>query len=183
MKPWKRIEPTIVSKIGWRTVVTKLFKMPDGKLQHWQTLSPEGSQASATIALTGDNRVIVACQFRPGPEKIFNELPGGGVDADDEHLEAAARRELLEETGYEAGSMTFLGHITYDAYSNGIHNYFLARDCTLHPDGQKLDENEFIEVHLISIDELFENARNGNMTDVAAVFLAYEQLKKISKGE
>lgn len=182
MKPWKRIEPTVVSKVGYRTVVSKTFVQPSGKTQSYQSVAPEYSHCIATVALTPDNRVIIARQFRPGPEKIMDELPGGGAEAHDDHFEAAARRELLEETGYEADAMLHLGDVYKDAYSNSIWHFFLATGCKPHPDGQQLDETEFVELKLITIDELFDNARNGRMTDASAVFLAYEQLMKLKEG-
>jgi hypothetical protein len=58
----------------------------------------------------------------------------------------------------------------------------LATDCTPHKDGQKLDETEHIQVALITIDELFDNARRARMTDVEALFLAYEELQKRRTG-
>jgi ADP-ribose pyrophosphatase len=181
MKPWKRIEPTKVDKIGWRTIVTKTFEMPDGQVAEFQTIGGEGRHCIAAIALTPDNQVIVARQFRPGPEKIFDELPGGGVEALDTDYETAARRELLEETGYEAGVIDFLGDVYKDANTNTTWHYFVARDCTPHARGQQLDDNEHVEVRLITIDQFLKNARNGRMTDIGAVFLAYERLLKLKE--
>lgn len=183
MKPWVRVEPTKVEKIGWRIIVTKTFMMPDGATANFQTLSAEGTHCIATIALTPDKRVIVAHQFRPGPEKILDELPGGGVESDDIDFEAAARRELLEETGYEAGSMQFLGNDYKDAYQNATWHFFLATDCVSRPDGQTLDNHEHIETRLITIDELLDNAKNGRMTDASAVFLAYDKLMQLKEGK
>src|SRR5438105_3062441 len=102
MKAWERIEPTSVDRIGYRTIVTKSFKLSDGEVKHFDTVNEENWGGAAIIALTSLNRVVVARQFRPGPEMIMDELPGGVIE-EGEDPEQAALRELLEETGYEAG--------------------------------------------------------------------------------
>jgi 8-oxo-dGTP pyrophosphatase MutT (NUDIX family) len=181
MKPWERIEPTVVSRIGHKTIITKTFVMPDSVVHHYQTVGPEGSHAVATIALTKENKVVVSRQFRPAQERILDELPGGAVEAG-EDFEQAARREFTEETGYHAGAMIFLGDVVKDAYTNCTWHFFLATDCTPHPGGQELDDTEHIEVALISIEQLFDNARNARMTDVEPLFLAYAELQKRKEG-
>jgi 8-oxo-dGTP pyrophosphatase MutT (NUDIX family) len=60
------------------------------------------------IALTRRQEVILIEQFRHGSEEVILEIPGGMIDGD-ESPEAAARRELLEETGYSAEEFVFLG--------------------------------------------------------------------------
>lgn len=181
METWPRkIEPEEM-KVGWRWLARKLFTDPSGKEREYYTMARLSTVCIATVALTPENTVIVAEQFRPGPEKIFEELPGGGHDKGEE-IEAAARRELHEETGYVPDSMEYLGKIYKDAYSNGEWHYFLARGCT--KDGeQHTDDGEFINVKEISIEQLFENAKNAHMTDTEAVFLAYETLKEIQNSE
>jgi ADP-ribose pyrophosphatase len=177
MKPWKRIEPTTVQKVGWRTIVTKTFEMPDGQTATFDTKEKEGTHCIATIALTADKQVIIARQFRAGPELVLDELPGGGMEAGEEAAEAA-NRELLEETGYRAGKIEHTGDAYKDAYTNIIWHFFLATNCEKVAE-QKLDNNEHVEVVLISIDQLFENARSAKLTDTDAVFLAYERLKAL----
>jgi ADP-ribose pyrophosphatase len=174
---WKRIEPTIKHRIGYRHVVTKLFRQPNGNVYDFTTTSAEGARSIATVALTSDNQVIVARQYRPGPEKILDELPGGGAEPD-EDLEEAARRELEEETGYTPGSMRYLGMLYRSAYSNSEAHYFLGTDCVPTHKGQELEETEHIDVVAISIAQLLENARTGKMSDVGGVLLAHDALQE-----
>ncbi len=176
VKPWKRIEPTIVTKIDYRHVVVKTFMVPgkDKKLTIATALL-EGTRCAGVIALTKDKKIIVARQFRHGPERLMDEIPGGGVEPGKEP-EAGARRELLEETGYTAGKLDFLGVSSRDAYTNGQWFYYLATDCTPHPAGPNNDEHEQIEVKLVSIAEFLQNAKHDGMTDPAAVLMAYDKL-------
>ena len=176
---WERTEPTKVDKVGWRTVVTKTFKLPDGRVDGFQTFNEEDSHNAGVIALTPERKVIMVNQYRPAQETMMLEIPGGGVDKHETDFQAAALRELKEETGYVSKKVTPLGSVHKDAYNNSTWHYFLAEDCVLHEDGTAHEANEFIEVDLISIDELIDNAKNGRMTDVSAVFLAYETLREI----
>jgi ADP-ribose pyrophosphatase len=108
------------------------------------------------------------------------ELPGGSVDTG-EDPQVAAVRELYEETGYRAGPVTYLGKAYKDAHCNMVWHFYLATDCQLDTAERQAEPGEFIEVKLISIADLFEHALAGRMTDTEAVFLAYEQLKKMQE--
>ncbi len=63
---------------------------------------------AAVLAITPDERVLIVRQYRPAVERYMLELPSGLVDPG-ETPEQAARRELLEETGYEAETLEVLG--------------------------------------------------------------------------
>jgi ADP-ribose pyrophosphatase len=88
---------------GFRRVVSRRYRMPSGEASDWDIL--DGGRTVAVVAVTEDDRVVMVCQFRPGPGKVLLELPGGNVDGG-ESVEAAAERELLEETGFKATSVT-----------------------------------------------------------------------------
>ena len=176
---WKRIEPTETTKFGWRTIVTKHFELPDGRVEDFQLYG--GKDSSCVIALTKDKRVITVHQFRPGPEKVMHEIPGGFIDDVGGDPAAAAIRELEEETGYTTGKISYLGEICCDAYSSTKRHYFIAEDCEYVPNTQHLSGTEFIEVKLVSVHQFLEDARNGLMTDSPAVLLAYDQLKIIQE--
>lgn len=182
MKAWKRIEPTTVTKVGRRTIVTKTFTVPEtGETTTFATFRAEGVPDVGVIALTKDKQVIVARQFRAGPERFMDEIPCGAI-YEGEDLEACAQRELLEETGYIAGKLEYLGANTRDAYANGKWHYYLGTDCVLSPDGRQLDEDEEqwgVEVKLISIKDFIQSAKDDQMTDPAAVLLAYDKLLEL----
>lgn len=174
MQPWKRIEPTINTKIDYHEVVVKTFKLPNDEITTRTTFFSEGMQAAGIIAVTKDNKIVVARQFRPGPEKVMYEIPGGHVD-EGEDPESTATRELLEETGYKPGKITFLGEFCYDSSGNLRRNYYLATGCELVRE-QQLDHDEFVDIDLCSIEEFIGNAKRGGMSDPIAVLAAYDQL-------
>lgn len=179
MTPWEHVEAPETIKVGWRTLVRKTFRQPDGRIAEYMTKDAIDSRCSTVIALTSDNQVVIAEQFRPGPEKILQELPGGGVKSG-EDPQVAVMRELREETGYTSDHVEYLGMVYKGANTNTSNHYYLARDCKQVHD-QELDDGELIDIKLISIDQLFINAHSALMTDTEAVFLAYDRLKEIQK--
>jgi len=178
MKPWKRIDPTTTTKVGWRTIVTKTFIMSDGTQATFDTFCPEGQQFVAVIGLTPQNKVIVVRQFRFGPEKVMDELPGGFVDGD-ESPETAARREFQEETGYQVGTLEYLGSYNKDTYMNAEWLIYFATNCQK-VSAQKLEIEEHIEIDLLPIDTFIQNAKTNKMTDAVAVLMALDKLNELS---
>lgn len=129
------------------------------------------------IPVTDDGNVIFVEQYRPPVERRCIELPAGlvGDDAPEESIEAAARRELFEETGYEAATMEelFRGVPSAGLTSEEI-TFFLARGLKKTGAGGG-DASEDITVHAVPIDRvetwLMEQAAAGFGID-AKVFSA-----------
>lgn len=177
MLPWQRVEPTTVTKVGWRTITSKTFIMGSGEKTVFDTLHPDGQEFAGVIALTPDNKVIVVENFQWGPEKVMEDMPGGFVDKN-EDPETAMRRELLEETGYEAGKVEYLGAYHKDAYMNATWHAFIAYDCVKVME-QHLEKEEELNVKLITPEQLIDNAKNDRLNDHAVVLLAYDILQKM----
>ncbi len=182
MKQFTRIEPTVIQEIGQRfkrQVVIKNFRTDDGLKHEFTTISSEASQVAAVISLTPDNKVISVYQFRPNSERYVYELPGGVMELTDSSPEQAAIRELREETGYQPGSIEFLGTSRWNSSTNTLAHYYFATNCVKDSHGRDLDaeeEEQGAEVRLISIRDLVNSAKGSDMSDPRAVLLAYEKL-------
>jgi 8-oxo-dGTP pyrophosphatase MutT (NUDIX family) len=122
------------------------------------------------IALTERHEVVLIEQFRHGIEEIILEIPGGIID-ENESPETAARRELLEETGFSAEHFMLLGksHPNPAIQNNTIY-HFLAVDAQK-TEEVKFDEHESVVtkmVHLNNIPDLIRNGKINHSLVVAA---------------
>ena len=92
----------------WFEILAKTMK--PGEAPYYSLRLPD---YAAVVALTEDQRVLAVRQYRPAVERYTIELPSGLVDPGESPAEAA-RRELLEETGYEAAEVEVLGAMEPD---------------------------------------------------------------------
>lgn len=166
---WKKVNEKLI-KDGYRKVSLKTFILPDGRQMDFE-IKKEG-EAVCILPITKDNKVVLARQFRPGPEKMFLELPGGGLSGDTP-LEAA-KRELLEETGY-AGELRFVSSIPDCGYSSRIRHVFVATDCEK-IGKQSPDDTEFIEVVEMPLEDFRNHLRTGQLTDIESGYLGLDFL-------
>lgn len=119
---------------------------------------PHTAGAVAVIATTDDAELILIEQFRVPLGKACIELPAGlAGDLDDDPDETfidAARRELLEETGYTAGQITPLfGAYTSPGLTNEFIHLYRATDLTREHEGGGID-HEQITIHHVPIDRV-----------------------------
>ena len=174
---WEKIKEEPY-RAGFRKMVKKFFKLPDGRIVDFD-IKQEGP-AVCVLAITKNNNVVLAKQYRPGPEKILLEMPGGKVEPN-EKPEIAIKREMLEETGY-TGNFKFIGTTLDDAYSTMVRYNFIATDCEKVQEPVN-DENEFIEVVELPFNKFKELLRSGEMTDVESGFLGLDFLGSGFGGE
>jgi ADP-ribose pyrophosphatase len=111
---------------------------------------------------------VLARQFRPGPEEVLLELPGGMLDEGVSPADAA-RAELLEETGYE-GEFALAGTLLENAYATKTKHVFVARECVRIGDPAEA----LIEPVLVTLAEFREHLRGGRLTDTDGAYRALD---------
>lgn len=142
-------------------VMNDTVKLPDGKLatREWVKFG----KASAIIAITENNEIILERQYRHPVGRIMIEIPAGKTEKDEDSIHSA-KRELLEETGNTASTWIELGTcLPCIGYSNETITYFLARDLSFSK--QSLDEGEFLEVFKIPFTKCLEMIYTNQITD------------------
>lgn len=168
---WQEQGREVLLSAFMRKVEAVRYLMPNGE-QATFNLAAEG-EVAGVVAFTADDKIIITRQFRPGPNKVLWELPGGYLDSG-EQPEQSAARELREETGYE-GDIQYIASTFADAYSTKIRHYFTAKNCRQVGE-QQLDGREFIQVTTVSLPEFREILRSGQMSDVAGGYLVLDKL-------
>jgi ADP-ribose pyrophosphatase len=153
--------------------------LPDGNQATREYIRHPG--AVVVIPVLPDGRLIVERQFRYPLRRAFLELPAGKIDPGEPILDCA-RRELREETGYEASEWLHLGVMhPCIGYSDERIEIFLARG--LSEVGHARDEEEFLELHPMSVAEVEEAVYDGRITDsktIAAFFHGLRHLASVS---
>ena len=131
------------------------------------------------IALTKTDEVVLIEQFRHGTEETILEIPGGMVD-EGEDFELAARRELLEETGYSSDKFILLGKSRPNpAIQNNWIYHFAALNAEKTHD-TTFDEHESVVTKLFKLSQIKSLISEGKITHslVVAAFY-YLELNKL----
>ncbi len=162
----------------WLTVRRDRVRLPDGRVNP-EFYVLEYPDWVNVIAITGEGKFVLVRQYRHGLGETRYELCAG-VAEKGETPEAAARRELLEETGYSGGTWELLTVISGNASTtNNLTYCFVARGVEK-TSSQHLDATEDLQVVELSEDEVFEllNADEFKQSLMAAPLWKYFFVRK-----
>lgn len=145
---------------------------------HQQLVDPRGKEhdfyfyhlkdSVVVLPVTADGDALIVREYKQGSEEIQEGLVGGYLNPG-ETFEMAARREVREETGYEAGQIIDLGHVwIIPRHSNGKVQLFLALGCQ--PVGEQIpDEAEEMNLVKIHLNEWIAKVINGETKETFSI--------------
>jgi ADP-ribose pyrophosphatase len=154
--------------------------LPNGKTSKRELVKHPG--AVAVIALTPEGKLVMVEQYRKALEKSIVEIPAGKLEPGEEPIITAAR-ELEEETGYGCEKLEHLiSFYTSPGFADELVHLYLAKNIKRIEEARELDEDEFVELIEVSVEEasvLIEDEKiHDAKTAYAVQYLQLQQFKK-----
>lgn len=170
---YKLVKKEKIASINFLSIESFQCTLNNGKIITREKILKNGKDGDAVIIfpITKDNKIIIACEPRVFTEKTVDVgFPAGYVEEGEEALDAA-KRELLEETGYSSCEFIEVGSFYQDqGCSAALNHYYIAFNCVL-ASTQKLDESEFIKYFLVDFDEVNKLYQNGYFKGLNSAYL------------
>jgi 8-oxo-dGTP pyrophosphatase MutT (NUDIX family) len=171
MEKWKTIDSKYIIQRPWATLRVDKLEMPNGNIKDEYYVLEYPTWVNM-VAITEDNQVIFVKQYRHGASQIMVELPAGVVE-ENEDPEIAARRELLEETGYAFDDISYVCELYANPATSGNLTYTYLLTGGRKVQEQELDPSEDIDVVLMDLEDaklfLFDN-KIGQALHTSALF-------------
>lgn len=146
-------------------VVLEKVTLPNGAIKNREIVRHPG--AAAMVPLLDDGKVVLIKQYRHAVGEFLWEIPAGTLEPDEKAIECA-RRELVEETGYEASSFDKLAEILpAPGYTDEHIHIFLATGLTLAD--QKLEDDEVLALQPMAFDTALEMITKGEIRDAKTI--------------
>lgn len=172
IKPWQRLASEIVYRCRVFALRRDRSRSPRTGNDHDFFVLEAGDWVNI-VPITSDDQVVLIRQYRHGVADFTLEIPGGMVDPEDASPLAAARREMVEETGYDTDDVTPLGvlHPNPAIQGNRCHT-FLARNAVRTGD-PTFDTTEEAEVVLVPLEDIARLVRDGRISHALVVAAFY----------
>ena len=174
IQDWEVLSRKLVNDFGIVKIHTKQARSPRTGVVR-DILSLDFPDWALVLAITPEKEVVMVNQYRHGIERVCLELPGGLIDPQDSSPEVAARRELLEETGYRTSGLIQIGECYPQPAVLSNRCYFFLAENVEKVQEPQMDEGEdiqIINVPLLDIPSMIEK-REINHGMVLLAFYYY----------
>lgn len=177
-KRWKILNEEIAFNNPWYLLKRHEVLLPNGVIvkDYFTSQLPD---VVLIFALTPDKKVLMVKQYRHAVQEILLELPAGTYVRGRETPIAAAKRELLEETGYQAKKLKLLGKIRdYPTKDSHVINIYLATNI-IYKGSNFTEVTEDIEVVQVPMKDLAKMIAEGKVKvsgSISGIFLALNYL-------
>ena len=153
--------------------------LPDGKKAKRELIKHPG--AVCVIAITDEKKIVLVEQYRKALERPLVEVPAGKLEPGEEPS-YCAERELEEETGYRPGSITHLqSFYTSPGFADELVHVFLAGGLKKVEEGLVADDDEFVELMEVTLEEAEQLAKDERIFDAKTLWaLQYIRLNRLA---
>jgi len=180
IKPWRTVERRVLlDRKPWFTVGEETVELPDGKVVDDFGFI-DMLEFAVIVPVTAAGETILIRSYKHGIRGVSLSLPAGGFHTGEEPL-AGARRELREETGFEADRWVSLGRYVVDPnYGCGAMHAFIAHGArkVIEPDGGDLEEQELLTMPFSDAIAKLRSGEIAQLSTAAALGLAAIALGK-----
>ncbi len=177
-QPWKVLDSEIVFDHPWYKLRQDRVQLPNGRIIDDYVVE-EKKDIVFIFPVTADHKVVLVNQYKHGCREFLLEIPGGVFDPAHEQPEAAAKRELMEETGFRAEALIPLGMVYDDPSKDTSKTYLYLAENVEKTGEQQLDITEDIEIILADIREIYPKIINGEIrvcNSISGIFYALDHL-------
>lgn len=152
-------------------------ELPNGKTSKREIIRHQG--AVAIIAVTDDQKLVLVEQYRKPLERTIVEIPAGLLEKGEEPSHCA-KRELEEETGYDCSSLEWVtSFYTSPGFADELVHLYIAKGLSKKENAAGLDDDEFVNLIEISLDEALEYIKEQKIYDAKTIFaVQYLQLQE-----
>ncbi|TXK89815.1 NUDIX hydrolase [Parageobacillus sp. SY1] len=152
-------------------------QLPNGKTSKREVIKHPG--AVAIIPITKEGKLVLVRQYRKALERALVEIPAGKLEKGEEPL-VTAQRELEEETGYRSHSLRHIvSFYTSPGFADELIHLYLAEGLTKVENAASLDEDEFVDILEVTLEEALEMLEKREIYDAKTAYaLQYLQLRR-----
>lgn len=153
-------------------------ELPNGNTSKREIIKHPG--AVAVIAVTEENKIIMVRQYRKAMERIMVEIPAGKLEKGEEPI-VTAKRELQEETGYTCDELEpLISFYTSPGFADELVHLFIAKGLRKDTEEHHLDEDEFVDLLEVSLDEALDLIEKKEIYDAKTAYaVQYLQMQTL----